>query len=195
LIGVFLLSGRGIARAKEAVDDSIGVARDDEMAAGTDCDLMSLARLAVRSANEISAGAGVELDGGNTFGGVLTGFAAGFVGVLHGFCTLTFSPVCEDHSEATEVTLPPRPPRADRISYFTSGLGVGGKVGKRGETFEDIIAALFAGPGRTFFGLILSALGGCGDCVDDEVRGCLISFVVGMAGSKSLRRSLIPDCL
>src|SRR5882762_10454101 len=114
------------------------------MAAGTDCDLISLARLAVRSANEISAGLGTEVDGGGTSGDALTGFAAGFVGMaLRGCCALAFSPACEAQIDATAATLPPLPPRADRISYFTSGLGVGGKAGKRGEGF-DTIAVLFA---------------------------------------------------
>ena len=130
---------------------------------------MSLARLAVRSAKE-GSGSGAELDDGGTFGDVLTGLAAGFVGTLwRNFCaaavdfTFTLSPVCEAHIDATAVTLPPRPPRADRISYFTSGSGVGGKAGKRGDALEDIISALFPGEldaGGWFFALRFRVLEG-----------------------------------
>src|SRR5712675_639785 len=99
------------------------------MAAGTDRDLMSLARLAVRSVN-----GGTEAGPGDceTFGG---GFAVGLVCMpLRTFCTvgITLPLVCEAHIDATAATLPPRPPRAERISYFASGPGVGGKLGKRG---------------------------------------------------------------
>jgi len=110
------------------------------MAAGTDRDLISLARLAVRSGNGGSRAAEAGL-AGETFGGGLTGFTAGFVCILLGtLCTagVTLSPVCEAHIDATAATLPPRPPRADRMLYFASGSGVGGQAGKRGGSFEYI---------------------------------------------------------
>jgi hypothetical protein len=110
------------------------------MAAGTDRDLISLARLAVRSANGGSGGAEAGT-AGETFGGALIGFAIGFVCIpLCALCTagVTFPPVCEAHIDATAATLPPCPPRADRMLYFASGLGVSGQGGKQGGSFEFI---------------------------------------------------------
>jgi hypothetical protein len=138
-MGVFLLSGRGIDRAKDAVEDNMGLACDEDTAAGADCDLMSLARLAVRSTNEVSGAAGA----GDAFGGVLSGFAAG----LRTFSTTgvdSFSPACEAHIDATAATFPPRPPRADRISYFAAGSSAGGKAGKG---LQELISACLLGGG------------------------------------------------
>lgn len=109
------------------------------MTAGTDVDLINRARLAVRSANEGSGGGGVDVLGEDAgLGGVLEGFEGGLEvrfagGTLLAFCVTaggggggdglepdTF-PACDAHIEATAATLPPLPPRADLISYFTSG--------------------------------------------------------------------------
>ena len=54
---IFTRSARaGDGRARDAVDESIGVAVDDETTAGTDVDLISFARRAVRSATEVIIG-------------------------------------------------------------------------------------------------------------------------------------------
>ena len=54
---IFARSARaGDGRARDAVDESIGVAVDDETTAGTEVDLIILARFAVRSATEVIIG-------------------------------------------------------------------------------------------------------------------------------------------
>ena len=54
---IFARSARaGEGRAREAVDESIGVAVDEDITAGTDVDLIIFARRAVRSATEVIIG-------------------------------------------------------------------------------------------------------------------------------------------
>ena len=50
--------------------------------------------------------------------------------------------MAEAQSAATEVTIPPRPPRAERTSYFTSGsVDRGGYTARRGEAFGSRYAS------------------------------------------------------
>jgi len=116
------------------------MACEDETIAGTDADLVNLARLAVRSAKECSGSCGDRgLVDEDALGDGLTDFAAGFVArpslgfrvVIEGPAA-AFSAVNDAHIEATAATLPPRPPRADLISYLISGArDDGGNVGSR----------------------------------------------------------------
>ena len=121
MLGAFFLSRCCGLRANDAVEDRVGIACDEETTAGTEEDLITFVRLAVKSAN-VAGGAGGVDDLG-----VFAGFFEGCVGVLFfGFCGLgemtvgSASTPCEAHIDATAVTRPPRPPRAERMSYFTS---------------------------------------------------------------------------
>ena len=60
-----MLSNVGLGRARDAVDDSIGVAKEDETTAGTDDDLTIFALLAASSAEGLPlVGVGVDGDVG-----------------------------------------------------------------------------------------------------------------------------------
>jgi hypothetical protein len=105
------------------------VACDEETIAGTDADLLNLARLAERSGKECSTGdEEAGFDDNSSCEGVLADLTPGFFERSSlGVCVLTtgfvevVSAVRDAHIEATAATLPPRPPRADLISYLISG--------------------------------------------------------------------------
>lgn len=60
-----MLSVVGLGRERDAVDESIGVAKDDETTAGTEDDLTILARLAANSADGLDlVGVGVDIEAG-----------------------------------------------------------------------------------------------------------------------------------
>lgn len=50
---LFLSNSGGIGRARDAVEESIGLASEEEMTAGTEEDLIISARLAARLANDM----------------------------------------------------------------------------------------------------------------------------------------------
>lgn len=90
MTGVFFLSGCWGLRANDAVEDRVGIACDEETTAGTEEDLMSFARLAVKSANVVG-GTGDSVCGDvDDLGGVFAAdFFKGWAGVLlFGFCEM-----------------------------------------------------------------------------------------------------------
>ena len=63
---IFVRSARtGVGRARDADEESVGVAVEEETTAGTDGDLIIRARLAVRSATDVTI---VSVAGGVTAG-------------------------------------------------------------------------------------------------------------------------------
>jgi len=151
----FLLFRRGAGRASEAVDESIGVANDDETTAGDEVALINLARFMERSVTlfkdstagaVVAARAALAAAGRTGFccctagaflvtvtsetAGVRTGlttFAGGTVGCLVMGCDGDpFCCIADAQIAATVVTFPPFPPRAERMTYRTSGLSDAG---------------------------------------------------------------------
>ena len=125
----------GDGRAREAVEDNIGVARDEESTAGTEVALIIFALLSVRFAAENDAGGdAIErwfvgdrvMAGGVRESAGLVGCGDKYLGIalldlggLMGggdlFCSLVIC-ACDAQIAATAVTCPPRPPRAERTS-------------------------------------------------------------------------------
>lgn len=117
--------------ARDAVEESVGVATEGDIIAGMDIDLtIGFGRLRSTDLGVSTAvDGGLGVDAALMKGGRLSEDLEVDL-VTDGLLSAAFaSPwIAPDaQRDATDVTFPPRPPRAERMSYFTSGSNDGAK--------------------------------------------------------------------
>lgn len=117
VLGLFVACGR----ARDAVDESMGTACEDDITAGTVVAFAGLAlwlMLCLNSASDDPATGDVN---GEAFAAENFGIlGAAFRGGGEGAPFMLASVALAAHREATRITFPPLPPRAERTPYFPS---------------------------------------------------------------------------